>query len=78
MSSKNGRKKTSNQTLTKTINGDTMKRKVIILDVIGLMLCCITCAFREYYGVSIIAALLAAISLIIAIAAMRIAYENDI
>ncbi|MBO5577284.1 MAG: hypothetical protein J5956_13450 [Ruminococcus sp.] len=55
-----------------------MKRKVIILDVIGLMLCCITCAFREYYGVSIIAALLAAISLIIAIAAMRIAYENDI
>ncbi|WP_303820727.1 hypothetical protein [Ruminococcus flavefaciens] len=55
-----------------------MKRKVIILDVIGLILCCITSAFREYYGVSIIAALLAAISLIIAIALMRIAYENDI
>lgn len=64
--------------LTRTENGDTMKRKVIILDVIGLILCCITSAFREYYGVSIIAALLAAISLIIAIAAMRIAYENDI
>lgn len=64
--------------LTRTLNGDTMKRKVIILDVIGILLLCITSAYREYSGNTIITAILAVISLIIVIAAMHITIENDI